>query len=258
MEDRRAFRAHWQSVRSAFRRFWIAWLVGIAMSSCIWSPAVLVLSRSGLWADVLPGLLGGAAMVAVPLLMFLNAPYWMLGPEAMAARAEAKARRERTVPPVAVSDPVADPELDSVAVVGIAKGVETLVAPISGRPCLGWRVVGHGPAGPIDEADVIPFEVAVSEGTVGVVADAASLRLNVGGASQSTLHAAAIAELERRWTFPRHGRVRVRESILRSGDRVEVEGAPREELRREGYRGQTARPAIGEVPGVPLVISQVG
>lgn len=55
-------------------------------------------------------------------------------------------------------------------------------------------------------------------------------------------------EFEFRWAFPRRGPVRVREGVLRSSDSVEVEGARREELLREGYCGQAARLAIGEFP----------
>ena len=229
--------------------------LGVAMSAVFWCPGVMVASGKGDTTGATLIIVAGLGMMALPVLLFLVWPYPMLGPEGREeARAEERARREREVMAVEIVDPAGEPPRAFASCTGRAEGAETLVAPISGSPCLAWRLVGTGPAGAIDDSDFVPFELVSDDGRVRVSADAAAVDLAALGREHTKLPGPALLELSRRWTFPGHGRVRVREAVLRSGDRVEVRGARVEMLRSEGYRGQTAQIALSDAGDVALVI----
>lgn len=122
---------------------------------------------------------------------------------------------------------------------GILHAVAPLTSPVTGEPCVGFRVVGRAGRFVVDDAAVAPFELVTPEGTrVAVLASASELELPVC-VSEPTEGAIERVErflCERGVDVANTGiGIVVTEGVLREGEEVVVEGVL-EPPKAIGYR----------------------
>jgi hypothetical protein len=142
-----------------------------------------------------------------------------------------------------------------VVVAGRVEADETLEAPLSGEPCVAFRVTGR--AGPgedrVDDAGAIAFTVVTDGGErVRVLAPPARVRI----ATRPRAATAAVADLlEPRGLVP--GALELAEGHVAPGDRVRVTGTPTQVADPRapaGYRGDSFLRALVETDGVELEV----
>lgn len=196
-----------------------------------------------------------AATMLVPLLMFLMSPRFMLDRRGNdAARGAAERRELQRIPQITLMDPTADARVEAGSWTGTAHGEDPLRSPLTRTPCLGWRIVGSGPAGAIDEAELADFELRSGDELLRVEGGRGSIALAPAG-PLVVATASMTAYLDARFAHAAHGPIRVREAVLRSGDAVVVTAHASEELAPDGYRGQRTRRVLRDTEGAPLVVS---
>ena len=177
-------------------------------------------------------------------------------------RDRAKLARKPDAPELryrALESPVVRESAERVSELGRVRARGTITAPISGRPCVAWRLVGEGPRGPIDDARGVPFVLVAEDGGPEVEVDAtiASIDLPVPDAEPLVLQdpdAELAAWLRARGADPAAGTVVVREAILEEGAAIEVIGTSRRVTRADGYRGSSTQDVLADVPGSPLIV----
>ena len=155
--------------------------------------------------------------------------------------------------------PRLDPAAERISVEGVVRVTRPCRAPLSGRACAAFRVVGAGPTGPIDDAGVGAFEVLTSDrGVVSVDTSAATVALPVFG-PPTPIAAPPPAELREflavRGAMPERGVVRLAEAVLSDGDRARVTGTAEQLAARLEYRDGYV-PVLRERPGSPLIIER--
>lgn len=159
----------------------------------------------------------------------------------------------------ALESPVVRATAERVSEHGRVRARGTLAAPISGRPCVAWRLVGEGPRGTIDDARGVPFTLVADDGEPEVEIDAtiASIDLPLSDAEPIVLRdpdAELAAWLRARGADPAAGEVTLREAILEEGAAIEVIGTSHRETRADGYRGSSTREVLSDLPGSPLIV----
>ena len=177
------------------------------------------------------------------------------------ADAKKRVERARATPYSCAAGPVVRDDSERASLTGtvIARaGVQgTLRAPISGTECIAFRLVGEGPRGAIDDARAERFDLARDAGAA-VLVDArlATIALEPDSEPLSTWTVPA----DTAWLGARGiaagDTLRVREIVLRAGERVVVEGSTEERVRASGYRSDVLLRAR-DLPGSPLVIRRV-
>jgi len=111
-------------------------------------------------------------------------------------------------------------------------------APLSGRPCAAWRVMGKGPSGPIDDAGLGGFDVHLDGRAVARV-EAAWGFVDLGPMEAPTTRIPddALADFLRpRGRLPQGAACALSEAVLVEGDEVEVRGVADVELITDGMR----------------------
>jgi hypothetical protein len=139
---------------------------------------------------------------------------------------------------------------------GSAQCSEPLHAPLSGAPCIAYRLVGRVGECLVDDAAAAPFTIVARDGPrVAVLASAGILQLPV-----HTTDAAAGA-LERVASFLRErgvdaqsAPVELAEGLLSEGEEVVVEGTLESIASGKGYRGIAASELIVGRSDAPVVI----
>nr|MDQ3037870.1 hypothetical protein [Myxococcota bacterium] len=159
----------------------------------------------------------------------------------------------------ALEAPVVRAAAERVSEQGRVRARATLVAPLSGRPCVAWRLVGEGPHGPIDDARAVPFMLTGEGGEADVEVDAtiASIELAVPVAEPVQLRdpsAELAAWLRARGADPAVAPIFLREAILEEGAEIEVIGTSSRQTRADGYRGSSTRDVLADLPGSPLIV----
>ncbi|MEM9189800.1 MAG: hypothetical protein AAGF12_11525 [Myxococcota bacterium] len=123
-------------------------------------------------------------------------------------------------------------------IVGRVTVVDPIESPLHHERCVGFRLVGEGPRGPIDDAGAVTFEVR-GEDKHARVSGAVTLEIPVPKEARTVRMDARLRRfLEERGVFPEHGSVRLSEGVVREGDLVEVVGKPEKRIESDGYRGQ--------------------
>lgn len=159
-----------------------------------------------------------------------------------------------------LAHPLAPPRPDGatarVRIRGRVKASETIEAPVSHTPCVGFRVWGSAPGSEIDDAAFVTFDVVDHEGTlVRVAGSAASIALDIDDDPPLVRPDDVLADfLDDRAGLVSLGPVRLGEAVLVDGDEVIVEGVETTAAVADGYRGSRAERVIVERPGAPLVI----
>ncbi|MFW5926114.1 MAG: hypothetical protein ACOCV4_08095 [Myxococcota bacterium] len=132
----------------------------------------------------------------------------------------------------------------------------TLRSPLGQVDCVGWRLVGSGPVGDVDDARAVAFDVVGEDGSVvRVEPSPATLAVEVDAPPSEIELSAALADfLAERGVYPDRGPVRLAEALLEDGARVVVEGSLEA---RAGPDGSQPASVMREHPGAPLVIRRV-
>lgn len=143
---------------------------------------------------------------------------------------------------------------------GVVKARTPLRAPLSGRACAAYRLVGDAASGPIDDAALGELELELSDGTRAVLStSAASVDLPVPGARVAVEGNDALSTFLADRSVPRSAaRVRLAEAVLADGDEVEIEGAATiEHTQSDGYRQTTPILRLEPPPGGCVRIRRV-
>jgi len=130
-----------------------------------------------------------------------------------------------------------------------------IVAPLSGEPCVAYRLVGRVAGSAIDEGDATPFVLKTDSESIEVDPRPATLALH-------TTDPAPVGELSDglrdflrdRGAHPIGRNVELAEARLVLGDSVSVESSVLDVQRPDGYRGTRDAKLLKEQPGSPLVI----
>jgi len=152
------------------------------------------------------------------------------------------------------------PSFKRATVRGKVRCAHPLTAPITRRACAAFRILGHAPFGPVDDARFAPFEVMTDEGPVQLEGAAATVALeNFGKRLTLTPKDKAIVDfLQPRCLCLATGEAVLEEAILRSGDDVIIEGSFDEIAQPDGYRGTASvLKVFKDLPGSPLIIKRV-
>jgi hypothetical protein len=190
---------------------------------------------------------GGTVMV--PLLGFLLTDLFRL--------VHLQYMEDALKPPVVRLFEAPAPGTGARTVTGRVEADDSLTAPLSGEPCVAFRVTGEHPKGPINDGRCLAFTVVTDDGgRVPVEVEQAWLELP---ATKSGRAARLEGELQeflrcRGFTAVEH---ELDEGLLRQGDRVAVTGLVEMRLRPEGYRGTTRDEALIGRAGAPLVIQAI-
>ena len=139
---------------------------------------------------------------------------------------------------------------------GFVQAEATVEAPLSGAPCVAFRVTGRAGGDQVDDAGLVPFTVVTDGGErVRVLAAAARVRIRT--------RPAEAGEAARRFLAERGLRRQplvLAEGLVRPGDRVRVSGAPTQVAdprAAAGYRGAVYLRAIAETAAVELEVRRV-
>ncbi len=142
---------------------------------------------------------------------------------------------------------------------GRVRCAHPLTAPITRRACVAFRLLGHAPFGPVDDARLAPFEVVTDEGPVQLEGTAATVALeNFGKPLTLKLKDQPIVDfLQPRGLCLAAGEATLEEAILRVGDEVIIEGSFDEIAQPDGYRGTASVLRVfKDIPGSPLIIKR--
>jgi hypothetical protein len=159
----------------------------------------------------------------------------------------------------------------SAKIVGTVRAVQVMSAPITGRPCVYWRVVvsewrtssdsdgkdTSGYASILDRRDGVPF--LVEDGTGRALVEPADAAVHLVADAQDHGGERARMLLARHGVSPGSGNLRYSEAVIEPGEVVAVAGAGVREPDPEGvggsYRDAPTRLRIAASPGSPLLIS---
>lgn len=158
-----------------------------------------------------------------------------------------------------LESPVVRSDKERVIEAGRVRAREILIAPLSQRPCVAWRLVGEGKHGRIDDARGTRFELVGEHGEPELDVDATIASLDLRGPAYEPgiippPDDELAAWLRARGADPRPEALTLRELILEEGARIEVIGSTRRETRADGYRGSITRDVLSDLPGSPLIV----
>lgn len=143
-----------------------------------------------------------------------------------------------------------------VTIRGRVRLLEPLVAPLTGTPCAGYRLVGETRGGAVDDAWIGTFEIVGDEGgPVRVEPGGATLDVAVASPLRDVTPTAALrAFLDARGLFPGDLPTMLAEATIEDGAEVELVGALEDATLARGYRATEAVRVARDRADAPLVI----
>lgn len=149
----------------------------------------------------------------------------------------------------------AEPDTSQTVLRGRARAATPVVSPLDAISCIAFRLVGETPKGAVDDARLAPFEIFANGEWVPVSGEAI---VDVAVAPPKRVRAASdalVGFLRERGVWG-GDRLRLSESVVESGELLEVSGSPSyEQLPARGYRDGTLRlTALSGTSARPLVI----
>jgi hypothetical protein len=120
--------------------------------------------------------------------------------------------------------------------IGVIRVLRSVTAPLSGRRCAAYRIVGEGPSGVIDDAEIGELEIVGTwgcaridgAGLIGLAVDDTPERAPVGPELEAFLRARGVC--------PSDAEAYLAEALVLEGDRVSVRGAGEARLVTRGLR----------------------
>jgi hypothetical protein len=177
---------------------------------------------------------------------------------ARARRALDRQRREvRALPPVEIGGRALLAAPEATELVGRVRRRADCHAPLTGRECVAFRLVGRVDRFAVDDAGGEDFDLVLPDGRIVIVRLAhAALALDV---DEPALHAgpasaALVAFLAAR-QVPAVAPFRLAEAVLRDGDAIAVAGKIETAARADGLRGTRFDDEMRGRPDAPLVIT---
>lgn len=180
----------------------------------------------------------------------------------MIERQRHRVRLRTLATPTAGEISIVSPPLDQSALAVELQGrvvpLKTLSAPLSGRPCVAFGLVGHGAYGPVADAEAAAF-LLITEDRGEVLVDAPHVVIQAEPARAAEIMASkpCMTFLEPKGVYPKMGRLLVSETRIEDGDVVHVEGLPDEETRGDGYRATTRTAVLRGTASHPVRITPV-
>lgn len=138
---------------------------------------------------------------------------------------------------------------------GTVRAREPLVAPLCGEQCVAYRLVGQGPRGAIDDACGAVLDVVLDDGAT-LEVDAQLAAIDIAPSTTISEWIAPATTWLRARGIAEGDPLRVREALLRDGERVTVSGVPEDAVRGTGLRGSERVVSVRDRAGAPLVIAR--
>jgi len=193
----------------------------------------------------------------VPIVMTVVWVLWFswLHEEPLRPRMKLEPLRVRVLPPPAVDEKAVRQRFHG----RIRDAGDLLRSPLTGAPCVAYRLCGRVGSVEIDEADATTFSLEVGSELIEVDPRPATVNLRVGEPQRIVEVSPALAELlSSRGASPEADEVVLGEAHVCAGDEVSVEATVLTAARPAGYRGSTRTKVLHEQTGSPLVIEVAG
>jgi hypothetical protein len=137
----------------------------------------------------------------------------------------------------------------------VDEAADLVLAPLSGEPCVAYRLVGQVGKSPIDEGEAAPFVLRTDSERIEVDPRPATVALSTPEPEPYSEIGERLRDFLRdRGAHPLGRSVVLAEARLERGDAVRVESSVLDVQRPDGYRGTRDAKLLAEQSGSPLII----